>query len=165
MTIYGLAAGRGAYSRPENSHTLMLGYAHETPPYEGDLQSGQDIIEPDFRCLTGERAISLISQINDFSPTLAECGWPTKITSGFYATTPDGVPFIGRDSNVLNLVHAAGFSGHGLMHAPVTALLVKEIIGRAEKSVYLPYPYNKYFLSLDTFSPDREITEKEKMVI
>jgi sarcosine oxidase subunit beta len=54
-------------------------------------------------------------------------GW-----SGLYAVTPDHHPVI--EETVPGFVNAAGFSGHGVMHAPATGQIVAEIIedGAAE---------------------------------
>ena len=40
----------------------------------------------------------------------------------------DGEPIIGRCPTVPNFILAAGFSGHGLMHAPAVGRAVKEMI-------------------------------------
>jgi sarcosine oxidase subunit beta len=51
----------------------------------------------------------------------------------YYEMTPDDHPAIGRVPDVEGLYVAAGFSGHGFMHAPATAqLMVEEMLeGRA----------------------------------
>ncbi|HKY50700.1 MAG TPA: FAD-binding oxidoreductase [Candidatus Limnocylindria bacterium] len=51
----------------------------------------------------------------------------------FYEMTPDDHPVVGRIPGVDGLYIAAGFSGHGFMHAPATAQLVVEemLDGRA----------------------------------
>jgi sarcosine oxidase subunit beta len=46
--------------------------------------------------------------------------------SCFYEMTPDDHPIVGRVPGVEGLYVAAGFSGHGFMHAPATAQLVVE---------------------------------------
>ncbi len=53
--------------------------------------------------------------------------------SCFYEMTPDDHPIVGRVPGVEGLAIAAGFSGHGFMHAPATAQLVTEELldGRA----------------------------------
>jgi sarcosine oxidase subunit beta len=53
--------------------------------------------------------------------------------SCYYEMTPDDHPIVGRVPNVSGLFVAAGFSGHGFMHAPATAeLVVEEMLdGRA----------------------------------
>ena len=74
----------------------------------------------------------------DFLPTIVEraldrmpvlehanvkTGW-----AGFYEDTPDKHPILGRVASVPGLVVAAGFSGHGLMHAPAAGEAVAELI-------------------------------------
>lgn len=53
--------------------------------------------------------------------------------SCYYEMTPDDHPVLGRVPGVEGLYVAAGFSGHGFMHAPATAQLVVEemLDGRA----------------------------------
>lgn len=53
--------------------------------------------------------------------------------SCYYEMTPDDHPVVGRVPEVEGLYVAAGFSGHGFMHAPATAqLIVEEMLdGRA----------------------------------
>ena len=89
----------------------------------------------------------------------------TATSSGFYGTTPDANPLIGFDTNLDNLVHAAGFSGHGLMHAPITALLVEAILaGDIEdgRKVRLPPPFEQHTIDLKTFDPARSFTPSKK---
>jgi sarcosine oxidase, subunit beta len=52
----------------------------------------------------------------------------------YYEMTPDDHPIVGAVPGVEGLYIAAGFSGHGFMHAPATArLIVEEMLdGRAE---------------------------------
>jgi sarcosine oxidase subunit beta len=45
--------------------------------------------------------------------------------AGFYGVTPDRHPIIGTLNNI---VVAAGFGGHGVMHSPAAGLLVAELI-------------------------------------
>jgi sarcosine oxidase subunit beta len=50
-------------------------------------------------------------------------GW-----AGLYDVTPDANPILGPVSEVDGFLVAAGFSGHGFMHAPATGQLVAEMI-------------------------------------
>lgn len=74
----------------------------------------------------------------DFLPTLVEralyrlpilerakvkTGW-----AGFYEDTPDKHPIIGAVPGVAGFLCAAGFSGHGIMHAPATGEAIAELI-------------------------------------
>lgn len=169
MTIYGMAGGRGAYSRPENwsastdkNDQLMMGWAHETDPEPAFTDEDQDAIRPGFNHAVGvdNFGFAVLAEVEAFAPALANCGGITSTTSGFYGTTPDASPLIGIDRHVSNLVHAAGFSGHGLMHAPITAVLVEAIIvGDAEQGkVRLPEPYREKFIDLGTFDPKRDFS-------
>jgi glycine/D-amino acid oxidase-like deaminating enzyme len=83
--------------------------------------------------------------------------------------TPDANPLIGRDSHQQNLIHAVGFSGHGLMHAPITALLVEALlVGEVDHGcVRLPPPFDHASINLATFAPGRafDSSRREKMVL
>ncbi len=95
----------------------------------------------------------------DFAPELAESLGLTATTSGYYGATPDADPLIGRDAQQANLIHAAGFSGHGLMHAPITAVLVEAIVAgdvAPDGMVRLPPPFAQYMIDLATFDPGRD---------
>ena len=50
-------------------------------------------------------------------------GW-----AGFYEDTPDKHPIIGAVPGVSGLLCAAGFSGHGIMHAPAAGEAIAELI-------------------------------------
>jgi sarcosine oxidase subunit beta len=56
-----------------------------------------------------------------------------KSWAGLYEVTPDHMPILGRHPDLPNYLDASGFSGHGVMHAPATGLLMAEEIldGRA----------------------------------
>ena len=170
MTIYGMGGGRGSHSRPDND-LLLLAWAHETNAEPDFNDEDQDRIDAPFNHSNGidNYGYALLEQVMTFAPRLADAGGLTATTSGFYATTPDANPLIGIDANQRNLVHAAGFSGHGLMHAPITALLVEAIIaGDVEHGhVRLPPPFERHTIDLSTFDPGRAFTpfRKEGLVL
>jgi sarcosine oxidase subunit beta len=165
MTIYGMGVGRGAHSRPENE-LLMLAWAHETNPEPDFTDEDQDRIDPPFNHSNGidNYGYALLEQVMLFAPRLAEAGGLVATASGFYGTTPDASPLIGIDANLSNLVHAVGFSGHGLMHAPITAVLVEAIIaGDVEDGlVRLPPPFERHAIDLSAFDPARTFTPSKK---
>ncbi len=176
MTIYGMTAGRGSYSRPEGPSQVIYGWAHPTPPEPDFVDEDQDRIAPGFghdhRDQGMPFAVAIRGQVEEFSPWLAD-GPLTGTTSGFYGVTPDHNPLIGRDPRVDNLVHAAGFSGHGLMHAPITAVLVgaifinrtkldeRRVRGqiREDRFVELPEPFTGHRIALGPFSLTRDFSE------
>ncbi len=170
MTIYGVGSQRGAHSRPEHD-LLLLAWAQETEPETQFSDADQDRIDPPFRHDNGidNYGYAILAQVEEFSPLLANAGGLAATTCGFYGTTPDANPLIGRDARQQNLVHAVGFSGHGLMHAPITALLVEAILaGDTENGhVRLPAPFDHAAIDLSTFDPGRafDSASKEQLVL
>ena len=67
-------------------------------------------------------------------------GW-----AGLREVTPDHLPIIGPLPGLENLICAAGFSGHGFMHAPATGRLVSELLldGRAFLDLS-PFRYERF---------------------
>jgi sarcosine oxidase subunit beta len=65
-------------------------------------------------------------------PLLSQAGLLSQ-WAGLYEVTPDAHPVIDRLSEPAGFYMAAGFSGHGFMHGPVTGLLIAELLldGRA----------------------------------
>lgn len=91
----------------------------------------------------------------DFLPTLVEralyrlpilerakvkTGW-----AGFYEDTPDKHPIIGAVPGLGGFLCAAGFSGHGIMHAPAAGEAIAELIvdGRSALDV-TPLAYDRF---------------------
>jgi FAD-dependent oxidoreductase domain-containing protein 1 len=165
MTIYGRGIGRGAHSRPEGELLLLAG-ARETPPEPDFIDADQDAIRPGFSHREGVENFGyhILEQVATFAPRLVDAGGLVATTSGFYGMTPDGNPLIGFDARLSNLLHAAGFSGHGLMHAPITAVLVTALITGTISNglVQLPPPFEAYSISLAAFDPGRDFSHSHK---
>ncbi len=60
-------------------------------------------------------------------PLLAKAGL-LRAWAGLYEVTPDAHPVIDQLADPLGFYVAAGFSGHGFMHGPITGLLMAELI-------------------------------------
>ncbi len=165
MTIYGMGQGRGAHSRPEGE-LLLLAWARETPPEPDFTDADQDAIRPGFSHREGVEnfGYAVLEQVATFAPRLVDAGGLVATTSGFYGMTPDGNPLIGFDARLRNLVHAAGFSGHGLMHAPITAVLVEALLTGSTRDGHapLPPPFETYTINLATFDPGRDFSRSQK---
>jgi glycine/D-amino acid oxidase-like deaminating enzyme len=161
MTIYGMGPGRGALSRPDGPE-LVLAWAHEADPEPDFSDADQDRVDPHFHHERGieNYGYAALQQLADVAPELAEESGLSATTSGFYGTTPDHNPLIGRDTRQANLIHAAGFSGHGIMHAPITAVLVEALItGDAREGfVTLPEPFERHRLRVAAFDPARDFS-------
>ena len=96
-------------------------------------------------------------------PPVGEFDGITATTCGYYGTTPDHNPFLGFDEHLENVIHAAGFSGHGIMFGPFAARVVRKFAeGTGEPSrIHL----QDKMISLDAFRLDRPFVESESMVI
>jgi sarcosine oxidase subunit beta len=69
-------------------------------------------------------------------PVLAEAGL-MDAWAGLYDTTPDDNPILGPIPGVEGFLCAAGFSGHGFMHSPMTGQVMAELIVDSHPSLDL----------------------------
>lgn len=156
---------RGCYCRPENASgsTLMAGWLHATNPTQPAFDE-QDLIQPDFG-INSSFAIGVQKEMAAYLPSIGDMGIKA-VTAGYYEDTPDCNPLIGFDPWIKNLIHVAGFSGHGLMHAPYSARIVAELVaaGANINSIELPGIGR---VDIKTFHVDRDFTKSshEDMVI
>ncbi|WP_338034198.1 FAD-binding oxidoreductase [Herpetosiphon giganteus] len=113
--------GTGAYIRKEQD-TVLMGLSNHNEPSSHDTTVDWDWLDT-----------VLEAMLNRF-PILERAGLSERQSwAGSYEITPDHLPILGRMPNCPNWLNAAGFSGHGVMHAPATGLLIAEEIldGRA----------------------------------
>jgi glycine/D-amino acid oxidase-like deaminating enzyme len=149
----------------------MIGRSHEAEPEPDFTDADQDVIPPAFHHAHGleNYGYAGLAEVERLAPDLANCGGLHATTCGYYEMTPDGSPLIGIDAGLSNLVHAAGFSGHGLMHAPITAALVAAIIAGdvQDGTVTLPVPFAEHHITLSAFAPGRDFgaSPKEALVL
>ncbi len=165
MTIYGMGTPLGAHSRPDSTSLLIAGNGRcEPEPEFSDEDQDRPAPGFDHRHGVDNFGYTLLAEVERFAPALANCGGLVATTCGFYAMTPDAMPLIGYDAVYGNLVHAAGFSGHGLMHAPVTATLVEALVTGevTDGCVRLPPPFAAHLLDLRTFDPARSFARSTR---
>ena len=79
-----------------------------------------DSVNSDFTPAVVERALSRFPILERAT---IKNGW-----AGLYEDTPDKHPILGPVDELAGFICAAGFSGHGVMHAPVTGELIAELI-------------------------------------
>ncbi len=153
----------GAYSRPENRQ-LMMGWLQNSDHVVPTLDN-QDEIEPGFGLGAADYGAAMRKEVTQFLPAAQDMGRTAAVTTGFYDTTPDHNPLFGYDSRVGNLLHASGFSGHGLMHAPFSARIVAELAaaGRDLESLELPWGLGK--VDLRPYRLERAFEHLEGLVI
>ncbi|MFN8522303.1 MAG: FAD-binding oxidoreductase [Chloroflexota bacterium] len=164
MTIFGMGNGLGAHYRPDGDKLILAGTGTSgTEPEFAD--EDQDVVRSGFGHTHGvdNLGIRILLSIERYAPELATSGGLVATTCGFYGLSPDGSPLIGRDSRMENLFHAAGFSGHGVMHAPITAFLVESLVAGdvREGKVTLPTPFQEQSLDLDAFDPSRDFARSD----
>jgi sarcosine oxidase subunit beta len=87
----------------------------------------------------------LIEQAVRRAPILENVG-VVRGWAGLYDVTPDANPILGPVEEVEGLILAAGFSGHGFMHAPATGQLIAEMIvdGRAHTIDVSPFSLSRF---------------------
>lgn len=156
---------RAVYCRPEAGTQLMTGWAHYTPEEEPTFE-GQDTIERGYSHTNPEGlGGAMRKELEGYIPAITEMGAMTAVTAGYYDVTPDHNPLIGFDSDVSNLIHAAGFSGHGVMHAPFTALIIAHLVAAGRNLDTIDLPLGIGEADLSAFSVTREFQHGESMVI
>jgi len=155
----------GVYCRPENEGSLLMGWAHATDEEAGFSYEDQDVVKPGFSHNSGIDALPFEAwmALAQAVPPVGEFEGITATTCGYYGTTPDHNPFMGFDAQLENVIHAVGFSGHGIMFGPFAARVVRKFAeGTGEPN--LIHLQGK-MISLDAFRLDRSFVESESMVI
>ena len=156
----------GSYVRREGLGTpgLMLGKLHHADPIVPS-HDVQDFIEPGMGVNNLEDyGLSVRKEMGQFFLDVQESSLK-HTTSGLYADTPDHNPIFGFDSQVKNLIHANGFSGHGLMHTPFTARIVTQIVaaGSDIDKVILPEGFGT--ADVTPYRLERDYSSRESLVI
>ena len=104
----------GLYFHRE-SGGVLLGMADPADPPRFD-----DSVNWEFLPTVVERALARLPVLEQAT---VKTGW-----AGFYEDTPDRHPILGPVAEVEGFVCAAGFSGHGLMHAPAAGEVVAQLV-------------------------------------
>jgi sarcosine oxidase subunit beta len=160
-----VVAPSGAYGRPENGDSLLCGWAHDAAPEPSFTYEDQDAVEPRFFHRSGTDSVGFETwaALAEAIPALGEFGGITATTSGYYGTTPDHNPFLDFDPAIPNLLRLVGFSGHGAMFGPFTAL-IGEALAEAGGSLDT-VPVMGETISTAAFSIGRKFGHGEAMVI
>ncbi len=113
----------GLYLHRE-SGGVLLGMAdrNERPGFD-------DSVNWDFLPAVVERAMARLPLLERAT---VRTGW-----GGLYEDTPDKHPIVGRIDGVEGFLCAAGFSGHGVMHAPAIGDLVAQLVVDGQTAIDL----------------------------
>src|SRR2546429_350957 len=120
---FGTFCAKDGYADPTS---MMNGYVARAREAGATFVEGAQVTE--ITCGNG-RVAGVRSSAGDVAaPTIVErtsikTGW-----AGLYEDTPDKHPILGKVDGVEGFICAAGFSGHGVMHAPATGELLAELI-------------------------------------
>lgn len=159
-------APSGAYCRPENSASLMVGWKHDAPDVSASFTyEDQDGVEAAFSHKSGvdARPFDAWMELAEVLPPVGEFAGISATTAGFYGTTPDHNPFLDLDPQVPNLLRLVGFSGHGAMFGPFTARVAALLCERGENPGSIEVLGEE--ASLDAFRIGRSFGSSEAMVI
>lgn len=123
--------GSAPYLRPDpgsSPHSFTIGCEHPVAPEPGFQDERQDYVETGYKPETGEGFVWVWAKLADFVPFTCQFGFDSRVHGGFYETTTSHNPYITYDPNFGNAIHACGFSGHGVMHAPAAGLMVSDLV-------------------------------------
>ncbi len=159
----------GAYFRPEHNG-LMMGWDRqpEVPEdldtywkqdYDYDrLYDEQDRLEEGYGIGVDGYGYEILASWAEWIPFLNQAGLK-NVSSGFYQVTPDSKAIISTDPRREGLVHAVGFSGHGVMHAPATGRAVTDLVTGTNSQFDLDA------LRLEPFLNNERRPDPEQMVL
>lgn len=125
-----------AYGRPE-MNGLMMGWDLKPkkpagwdrfPAPDVDTTKLNDDIEAGFGIGENDYGFEVLMKMAEWIPMLGEMAGLDHATCGYYEVTPDEKAILSWDPRVKGLVHAAGFSGHGVMHAPAAGRVVADLV-------------------------------------
>ena len=155
----------GVYARPENRATLLVGKKHDAPPEPDFTYEDQDRIEGPYAHTGGVDAApyQAWAELAEVVPPIGEFAGFQATTCGYYGTTPDHNPFLGYDRQRTNLIRLVGFSGHGAMFGPFTALVAGAL---AEAGRDVPQvDVDGTPVDVGSFRIGRDFAHHEQMVI
>lgn len=159
------------YMRPEAGNALMMGWdalprvpSAESMKARHDyeaMERDQDIIDPEFT--NDEYGLEVRVRMAEVVPLLESDQLKLfQETCGYYQITQDEKPILDRDPRAPGLIHACGFSGHGVMHAPAAGRYIADLI-RGEKAFIERFDDGAF--ALTTLLEGRDRPDPEHMSI
>jgi glycine/D-amino acid oxidase-like deaminating enzyme len=155
------------YFRPEHNG-FMLGWDlrpekptgwDQFPPADVPHASINDDIEPGYGKDMEDYGYEILFQVAEKLSFFEESVGIESVTSGYYIIAPDEKAIVDRDPRVEGLIHATGFSGHGVMHAPATGEILRDL------ALNLDSQFHIGGLALEPLLKNEAREDPEKMVI
>lgn len=141
----------GPYMRPSEGNALLMGWDERPRPMEeypgGDaLRERQDLIEEGYSTGSLEDwGWTVLAELAERVPFLAEEAALDQVTTGYYVVSPDEKAVISEDPRLSGLFHATGFSGHGIMHGAAAGRTMAELVLGRETSLAPPEEVARHF--------------------
>jgi sarcosine oxidase subunit beta len=132
------------------------GSPHITQTLHGSIILARDIKDKPWISLTSQRLdafVKILKPLSELYPALKYVNI-SRYWMGYYDMTPDHHPIYGPVYPYENLFIAAGFSGHGLMMAPITGELVADWVLEGKPKIKLAES-----LTIDRFEKGRLVKE------
>jgi len=125
----------GVLARREVAGGWVVAYSDPDDPPGRDT-----MVDPRFFEALAARALNRFPFLEDLPLDPARC-W-----AGLYPETPDHHAIVGPDPAAPGLLHAAGFGGHGVMHAPAAGRAIAELAttGRCETFDLAPLRVSRF---------------------
>jgi glycine/D-amino acid oxidase-like deaminating enzyme len=154
--------GMVPYLKPEpGSGVFTMGCEHKVSPDWDFADSDQDQVDLAFYPnVSGGYHESAWLEAASFVGFAEHLGFMPRVASGYYETTKDHNPFLGVDPNLGNVIHAAGFSGHGIMHSPAGGKIVADLLQFGD---YRTFPSAKGNVDFEGFLSGTRQTEGMKI--
>jgi sarcosine oxidase subunit beta len=164
-----IIADNGSHTRPAEGNTLMFAWESRPSPLReqttaADLWDGQDAIAPEFGTGPDGYGTGVLEHLSRHLSLFAECLAIARVTCGWYAVTPDHKAILSEDPRSPGLFHAAGFSGHGIMHAGATGQTLADLILERPPKLAPPEQITQHF-ALSPLLDGRQRHPVEEMVL
>jgi sarcosine oxidase subunit beta len=119
----------GVLARREVGGGWVVAYSNPDDPPSRDITFDPAFLE------------QLAERIGNRFPFLEELPVdPARCWAGLYPETPDHHSIVGVDPVASDVIHCAGFGGHGVMHAPAAGRAVAELVATARSTTFDLHP-------------------------
>lgn len=140
-----MSFSRNIYCQQVPHGSFIMGRSNPFVTKDHDISSGWQFLD------------EMAKTVTDLLPAIGELR-VIRQWAGSYNMSPDRQPIIGKVDELPGFYVACGFSGHGFMFAPVTGLLLSEIILGEEPS------FDIHELSMNRFKEKRDFSYEKSVV-
>ncbi len=117
-----------AARRPPFRHAVYWHRVYLVPRRDGRVLAGSTYEDAGFdKRVTAAALEGILARAFRIAPSLADASF-VEAWAGLRPGTPDGLPVIGADPAIGGLFHATGHYRNGILLAPITARIVRELI-------------------------------------